>query len=147
MKHRTMLAAAAITAMLVTPGAVACSSSSHGAASSAASSLAADPTYQAQVQHLQAQLLANFQKDFKATHPITSMENAVRETFPGASVSDIVNHAVKTFKLADRKRGPEQDAWMHEVVTFALAQSTQGVGTGTPSIPGVTTPSSKSPTP
>jgi hypothetical protein len=137
MRRRTMLAGAAIAAALAVGG---CSSSSdHGAgARAAASSLAADPTYQAQVQKLQDELLANFKKDFKARHPITSMEDAVRDTFPGGSSQDIINHAVKTFSLKDAHKGPAQTAWMHDVVTFALAQGTQGAGTAQPSIPGVT---------
>jgi hypothetical protein len=94
--------------------------------------------YQAQVKKLEAELLANFQKDFRPSHPITSTESAVRDTFPGGSSQKIVNHAVHTFSLKDAKKGPAQTAWMHDVVTFALAQGAQGVGTGQPSIPGVT---------
>jgi hypothetical protein len=122
-------------------GAAACQSSDHGAgARAAASSLAADPTYQAQVQQLQDELLANFKKDFHASHPVTSMENAVRDTFPGGKSQVIINDAVKTFSLKDAHKGAAQTAWMHDVVTFALAQGTQGVGTAQPSIPGVTSP-------
>src|SRR5690348_6524653 len=109
MRRRTALAGTALVAVLAVAG---CSSSDHGAgARAAASSLAADPTYQAQVQQLQDALLANFQKDFHASHPITSMENAVKDTFPGAHVSAIVNYAIKTFSLKDRKAGPAQSAW------------------------------------
>ena len=92
------------------------------------------------MQQLQAELLANFKKDFHAAHPVTSMENAVRDTFPGGSSQVIINYAVKTFSLKDAHKGPAQDAWMHALVTFALQQGAQGVGTVQPSIPG-TSPS------
>ena len=141
MRRRTTLAGAALVAALAVAGTAGCQSSDHGAgARAAASSLAADPTYQAQVKQLQDALLANFKKDFKAKHPITSMENAVRDTFPGGNSQAIINHAVKTFSLKDAHKGAAQTAWMHDVVTFALAKGTQGVGTSQPSIPSVTSP-------
>lgn len=146
MRRRTVLAGAAIAAALAVAGTAGCQSSDHGAgARAAASSLAADPTYQAQVKQLQDELLTNFKKDFQASHPITSMENAVRDTFPGGSSQAIINYAVKTFSLKDSHKGAAQDAWIHGVVTFALSQGAKGVGTSQPSIPGVTTPGSTSP--
>jgi len=147
-RSTTALAAAAIVAALAAGSAGCSSSSDHGAgARAAASSLAADPTYQAQVKQLQDALLANFKKDFHASHPITSMENAVRDTFPGGSSQDIINHAVKTFSLKDAHKGAAQTAWMHDVVTYALAKGTQGVGTAQPTIPGVTSPAASKSSP
>ena len=142
MRKHTRVAAAALAAALLVPAAAGCASSGHPHAHAALSSLEADPTYQAQVQRLQAQLLANYQKDFTPAHPVDSMKQAVSETFPGASLNQIVGYAVKTFKLKDRKRGPDQDAWMHGVVTYALQQSAQGIpsGAASPTIPGVTSP-------
>ena len=148
MRRRTMLATAAVLAALAAGSTAGCSSSDHGSgARAAASSLAADPTYQAQVQQLQNALLANFKKDFHASHPITSMENAVRDTFPGGSSQAIINHAVHTFTLKDAHKGAAQTAWMHDVTTFALAQGVQGVGTAQPSIPGVTSPAASKSSP
>lgn len=140
MRYRNGIVAATAVAALALTGAGCSSGHASQSAAAAASSLAADPTYQAQVKQLENELLANFQKYFDPHHPITSMESAVEHTFPGASASTIVSYAVKTFKLADRKRGPDQDAWMHGVVTYALAQGTQGVPSGAASvpIPGVT---------
>ena len=140
---------ALVVLALAIPLAIAsCSSSSHGHASSVASSLAANPTYSAEVNQLESELLANFKKDFKTTHPITSMEEAVRDTFPGGSSTKIVNYAVKTFTLS-KAHGKARQAWIQSVVTYALAQgaTATGVGTGQPKVPGTTTSPPASPSP
>jgi len=142
MNRRIMLVAAGLTAGLAIAG---CGSSSHTQAAqsgrSAVSSLTANPTYQADKARLEAELLANFKATFNPAHPVTSMMAAVQATFPNGDSTKIVNYAVQTFKLSDAKN-PGRQAWIAEVVTFALNQGAQGVGTGTPSIPGVTAPAS-----
>lgn len=141
--NRNTLAAAVIAALVAVPAA-GCSSSSHGNASAsaraAASSLTANPVYQQDKARLEALLLVNFKKDFNPAHPVASVKTAVQDTFPGGSSNKIVDYAVKTFTLAAAKPGAKRRAWIQDVVTFALNQGAQGVGTGTPSIPGVTAP-------
>lgn len=140
MQTRTMLAAAGIAAALTLAG---CSSSGHASdsARAAASSLAANPTYQQDKAQLEAELLANFKKHFNPAHPITSMEAAVQDTFPGGSSTKIVNYAVQTFKLSDARQ-PKLNEWIAGVVAYALNQDAQGVpsGAASVSIPGVTVP-------
>ena len=146
MSKRTMLAAAGITAALALAG---CASSSQGdasaAAKSAAASLSADPQFQA----AKVRLDTNMRRDFHVTHPVTSVKAVLTETFPGADLQKIIVYSVQTFKPAARHPGQVRDAWESGVVTYALQQSAEGVGTGTaqPSIPGVTSPAASKSTP
>lgn len=134
MKYRIGLAGLAILGSVTL---AACGSGSSSSGSAALHSLAANPTYSAEVAQLEAQLLANFKKDFSPAHPITSMESAVRDTFPGGSSTKIVNYALKTFTLKDA-HGHARQVWIQGVVTYALNQGATGVGTGQPVIPGTT---------
>lgn len=144
MRHTRVLAAAAVAAALGLSAGCSSSGNDSQAAAAAASSLAANPA----VQKAEGQLKANFARDFTAQHPVTSLEQVLKETFPGANSSDIVTYGVKTFTFKARHRGAAQDQWFQGVVLFALNKNAQGIPSGgaSPSIPGVTasvpTPSS-----
>jgi hypothetical protein len=135
-RHKKVLASSALAAVLAL-SAAGCTSSGHSQeAAAAASSLAANPA----VKNAEATLKANFAKDFLAAHPVTSLENVLKETFPGANSTDIVTYGLKTFTLKARHRGPAQDVWFQGVVLFALNKNAAGVPSGAASapIPGVT---------
>jgi len=136
MNKQDMLAAMAAATVLLAAGCASAPGATAHPARSAVSALTADPAYRADKQRLEGELLASFQKDFRPSHPITSMMSAVQATFPDGA--GVVNFAVRTFTLADA-HGPALHAWAAGVVTFALAQGQPAVA-GTPSIPGVTPP-------
>jgi hypothetical protein len=140
MRRSTVLAGAAIVAVLAA-GSAGCASSGSAtdAARSAAASLSANPQFQTDKTRLEA----NMRKDFHPTHPVKSVQAVLTETFPGADIQSILVYGVKTFKPAARKAGQARTDWENGVVTYALQQSAQGVK-GQPSIPGVTSSASPS---
>src|SRR5260370_6154816 len=132
MSRTTMILAPAgltIAALLAT-GCAASHSAGAQAVASAHSSLIANPAYQQDKTRLENELLANLKKDFNPQHPVTSSENAVRDTFPQGDSTAIVNYGLKTFTGSAGYPGSAQPAWGQGVVIFALDH---GAGAGLPS--------------
>jgi hypothetical protein len=137
---RLLLAVLAITAGLLAAG---CSGSSHsGSAGAAASSakagvhsaagaITSSPCYQADKAQLKAELLANFQKNFTAKHPVTSAKAAIRATFPQGDVTAIINHGVATLTPALSTSHAARVQWADDLAGFALTQG--GVPVASPS--------------
>lgn len=99
----------------------ACShSSSSGQAAAAASSAMANPTVSADIALGEKNLTANMDKDFTAAHPVSSMEQALRATFPQGDLSNITTYAVHQLSPADYRKGPARTAWVQSVVLYAL---------------------------
>lgn len=146
----SILAAAAAAAALLMAG---CSSSgsagpdtSKGA--SAAQSILADPQVSADIATAEAELTANFKKDFSAAHPYASIKQAVQDTFPQGNLSKIEAYAVKTFSLKVihpglTKPNADRRAWINGIAKFAITQGggAPSASPGTASIPGVQNPS------
>lgn len=120
------VAVAALTAALAACSAKA-SSDAHPAASASAavSSALANPTVSSDLNATEQQLLNNLKANFNPAHPKTSVENAVKATFPHGDVSKIVTYAVQTFTLSvlhTSGPGSARDQWLQAVVTYAQAQ-------------------------
>jgi len=162
MNRRTMLTAAGITAVLALPAAAGCSSSSH--AGSAASSIAADPTAAAAL----AKAKADVKKCITGT-PLTQAHTVkvlfltssagkdgdeVKATrtrvftclgVPEAQRENFTNEAITAAEHAHLIAHPVTNGKTYLLVTLPnLVDKYQhipsGVGTGQPSIPGVTSP-------
>lgn len=116
-------------------------SSAQAAASSAraaASSAMANPTVSADLTRLENELLANFQKEIKATpeHPVKAVQAAVHDTFPAGDTTKIEQYAVQTFTVTMVHSTTARHQWAAGVASYALAQG--GASPGSASIPGTT---------
>lgn len=117
------LAAAALAVAACGPN------SSTTSVKAAASSVIANPTVSADLNVEETLLLNNLQHNFDAMHPVTSVQTAVRLTFPKGNTAKIESYAVKTFTLPvlhTKGAGSVRDNWLMGVVAYA--QSAQGAG-------------------
>jgi ABC-type phosphate/phosphonate transport system substrate-binding protein len=141
-RRRAGIAALAIAALL---GVGACSGSgSAGAAASSAkahaSAIAANPTVSADTQAAEALLLANYQKEIKATpaHPFKAAQAAIHDTFPSGDTAKIEQFAIGKFTIAMVHDKAARKAWAAQVAAYALAQGGSTASPGTAQIPGTT---------
>lgn len=137
----------AVALFLVVPLVLAaCSPSSHSSdkasAKAAASSVEANPTVSSDLNAGAQELLTNLQSSFQPTHPVKSVEAAVRATYPQGSTGKIVSYAVKTFTLSDvhplHGTNPARDKWLQNIDTYATGLGTAAKGQA--AVPGVTAP-------
>ena len=140
--------AAALAAAVLVLALAACGGSSGKASAGASSAKAAgqsalaNPAVSADVQAAEQLLLANLQKDFKASHPYSSAKQAVKDTFPAWLAGKIVTYGLHTFTLAVvhplRGANPARDKWAQGVAAYALANGGGTASPGTAKIPGTT---------
>lgn len=136
-------AAIAIVLALLAAGCGPSSKSSDVQAGKAhASAIASDP----QVTAAENLLLANYQKEIKATpaHPIAAAQRALHDTFPTGDTAKIEQFAVSKFTVTMVHSHAARAAWAHEVATYALAQGGSTAAPGTAIVPG-TTPQATTP--
>jgi hypothetical protein len=144
--RRLGLAILAIAAGLLAAGCGASHSGSAGAAASsaraAASSARANPTVSADVQAAETLLLANFQKEIKATpaHPVKAARAAVHDTFPAGDTAKIENYAVQTFTVTAVHSTQDRHQWAAGVASYALAEGGSTASPGSANIPGASAP-------
>jgi prophage DNA circulation protein len=130
-------AALAIVLALVA-GACSSSKSSHDvqAGKAHASAIASDP----QVTAAENLLLANYQKEIKATpaHPVAAAKRALHDTFPAGDTAKIEQFAVSNLTVTMTHSHAARADWAHKVATFALAQGGSTASPGSAIIPGTT---------
>ncbi len=167
MNRRTMLTAAGITAVLALPAAAGCSSSSH--AVSAASSIAADPTASAALAKAKADVKrciigtpltqAHTVKILFLTSSAGDKADEVKATrtrvftcmgVPKEQRENFTNEAITAAEHAHLIAHPVTNGKTYLLVTLPnlvdkYQHTPAGVGTGQPSIPGVTTPGTAGP--
>jgi hypothetical protein len=136
----------ALAALLATACGSSHSSQAGAAASSAqakASSIAANPTVSADTQAAEALLLANFQKEIKATpaHPVKAAKAAIHDTFPTGDTAKIEQFAVGKFTVTMVHDKTARKAWAQQVVAFALASGGSTLPPGSANVPGFPPPS------
>ncbi len=141
MKARTIAAAAsaiALTALTACgtqhAGSAGLAHGSGVAAVPGVSSALANPTVGADLTAAEQQLLTNLKANFNAMHPITSMETAVRVTYPKGDTAKIVDHAVTTFTLSVMHTsgpGSARDLWLQGVDTYAQSLGAHAVPAAT----------------
>jgi hypothetical protein len=133
----------AVLAIVLALVAGACSSSKSSdvqagkaRASAAASAAATDP----QVTAAENLLLANYQKEIKATpaHPVKAAQRALHDTFPAGDTAKIESYAVSQLTVTMAHSHAARVAWAHNVATYALAQGGSTASPGTANIPGTT---------
>lgn len=147
-RRSTWISAALIAAGLIATGCSASTSSPGAGASSAraaASSIAANPTVSQDLSQLESELLASYQKNFSAAHPITSMKTALHQVFPSASLSASATFAVDhlTTSMVGTKQAAvtARHAWAQLVVEHILAENPNATASpGSAVIPGATVP-------
>lgn len=108
-----LLIAVAVTAC--GPGHAAAKASAGAAASSAL----ANPTISADISAVEAALLANYKKDFSPAHPVTSLDTAIKATFPAGDTAAIEKYAVAQFTTSDITSRADRDAWAAKVAGYA----------------------------
>jgi hypothetical protein len=118
MQIRTRAAGIALVIMAVA-GLAGCGSKNDAAA--AASSFTANPTVAADITRAENELNANFQKDFSVAHPLRSFEQAIADTFPGGSVSQITTYAAHHFTPAAAHKGAARQELIQGTVEYALS--------------------------
>jgi hypothetical protein len=141
-RRRAGIAAVVIAALL---GVGACSSSHSSDAGAAASSAKAAgqsalAENSAAINQAEQLLLANLQKEIKATpaHPYEAAKRAVKDTFPTGDVSAIEQYAVSKASVSMVHSQAARHAWAHLVVTYALTSGGSTASPGSASIPGTT---------
>ena len=144
-----LLAGAGAVSLLGTLLLGGCSSHSAGSAGAAASSaearassIAANPTVSADTQAAEALLLANYQKEIKATpaHPFKAAQAAIHDTFPAGDTARIEQYAVAQFKVTMVHDKAARKAWAQQVVVFALGSGGSTASPGSANIPGASAP-------
>jgi hypothetical protein len=131
--------AAAILAIVLSLVAGACSSSKSSdvqAGKAHASAIASDP----QVTAAENLLLANYQKEIKATpaHPIEAAKRALKDTFPTGDSAKVEQYAVSQLTVTMTTSHAARVIWVHKAVTYALAQGGSTASPGSAVIPGTT---------
>jgi esterase/lipase len=117
------------------PSHPAATASASARAHAAASALASSQQYQQDKQKLEAELTANFQKEFSPAHPVKSVQAAIKLTFPQGDLHKIEAYAVKTFTPAvgtTHGPGSPRDAYLNNIVVYALAQGAAPSASATP---------------
>lgn len=135
MQIRTRAAGIALVIMAVA-GLAACGSGNDGSAAAAASSFTANPTVAADITRAENELNANFQRDFSVAHPLRSFEQAIADTFPGGSVSQITTYAAHHFTPAAAHKGAARQKLIQGTVEYALSLGAQPSGTASPAASG-----------
>lgn len=125
----------------------ACSSSHSSdvqAGKAHASAIAQDP----QVTAAENLLLANYQKELKATpaHPVKAAQRALHDTFPSGDTAKIENFAVSKLSVSMVHSHAARVTWAHEVAVYALAQGGSTAAPGSANIPGTTPQATSTPT-
>lgn len=117
-------AATVVLGLALGLSAAACTSHGTSApgAAAAASSAFANPVVSADVAGAEAIFTANFQKDFSAAHPVTSVKKAVTDTFPSGNTAAIEQYAVSSFKVSMVHDKTARQAWLQDVAAYALHQ-------------------------
>jgi prophage DNA circulation protein len=117
-----------------------CSSTSHSsdvqAGKAHASAIASDP----QVTAAENLLLANYQKEIKATprHPVEAAKRALKDTFPTGDTAKVEQYAVSQLTVTMTHSHAARVTWAHNVTTYALAQGGSTASPGSAVIPGTT---------
>jgi prophage DNA circulation protein len=141
MSSKTLARAIAFAALAIVLAllAGACSSSHSSdvqAGKAHASAIASDP----QVTAAENLLLANYQKEIKATpaHPVAAAKRALHDTFPAGDTAKIEQYAVSNLTVTMTHSHVARADWAHKVATFALAQGGSTASPGSAIIPGTT---------
>jgi hypothetical protein len=138
--------AAIAAALLLATGCGSAHDSQAGAAASSAKaaehSALANPAVSADMQATETLLLANFQKQIKATpaHPFTAARAAIKDTFPAGDTTAIEDYAVSKASVSMVHSKAARQAWAQQVVTYALGQGASTASPGSASIPGASAP-------